>query len=54
MVVGGQDTISLHCASLKPDTIHTLMLVKQHLAWLAQPYGTFLGTEHLHVAVFTC
>ena len=28
---GGRDTISLRRASLKPDTIHTLMLVKQHL-----------------------
>ena len=28
---GGQDTISLQCASLQADTIHTLMLVKKHL-----------------------
>ena len=34
---GGRDTISLCCASLKPETIHTLMLVKQclHLAHTA-------------------
>jgi hypothetical protein len=28
---GGRDTISLRRASLKPDTIRTLMLVKQRL-----------------------
>ena len=28
---GGQDTISLWCASLQPETIFTLMLVKQQL-----------------------
>ena len=28
---GGRDTISLHCASLIPDTIQVLMLVKQRL-----------------------
>ena len=28
---GGRDTISLRRASLKPDTIWVLMLVKQHL-----------------------
>ena len=27
----GHDTISLHRACLEPDTIHTLMVVKQHL-----------------------
>ena len=32
---GGRDTISLRRASLKPETIRTLMLVKQHL-WLTQ------------------
>ena len=32
---GGCDTISLRCASLHPDTIHTLMLVK-HCLWLAR------------------
>ena len=29
--LGACDTISLRCASLKPETIHTLMLVKQRL-----------------------
>ena len=29
--LGRQDTISLRHTSLKADTIHTLMLVKQHL-----------------------
>ena len=28
---GEGDTISLHHASLKPETISTLMLIKQHL-----------------------
>ena len=28
---GGRDTISLHCASLQPGTIHTLMTLKQRL-----------------------
>lgn len=28
---GGRDMISLRCTSLKPDTIHILMLVKQRL-----------------------
>ncbi|KAL0957575.1 hypothetical protein HGRIS_001359 [Hohenbuehelia grisea] len=28
---GGRDTISIRRASLKPDTIRTLMIVKQHL-----------------------
>ena len=28
---GGRDTISLHCASLKPETIWILMLVKRKL-----------------------
>lgn len=28
---GGCDTISLRRASLKPETIHTLMIVKHHL-----------------------
>src|ERR1700732_911245 len=28
---GAHDTISLRCANLKPQTIHALMLFKQHL-----------------------
>jgi hypothetical protein len=27
----GRDSISLHCASLQPETIHTLMVLKHHL-----------------------
>ena len=35
---GAHNTISLWCASLEPETIHTIMLVKQclHLAWAIQ------------------
>ena len=40
---GGRDTISLHRASLKPDTIHTLMLVKQHLRLACQAIQDIVG-----------
>jgi len=37
ILLGSHDTISLHCANLNPETIQTLMLVKQwlHLACTA-------------------
>ena len=28
---GGRDTISIHCASLQPETIRTLMVLKHRL-----------------------
>ena len=40
---GGRDTISLHRASLKPDTICTLMLVKQHLRLACQAIQDIVG-----------
>ena len=43
---GGRDTISLRRASLKPDTIRTLMLVKQHLRLARQAIQDSVG--HLY------
>lgn len=40
---GGRDTISLHRASLKPDTIRTLMLVKQRLRLARSAICDILG-----------
>lgn len=40
---GGRDTISLHRASLKPDTIRTLMLVKQRLRLARTAIQDLLG-----------
>jgi hypothetical protein len=40
---GGRDTISLRRASLKPDTIRTLMLVKQHLRLARQAIQDIVG-----------
>jgi len=40
---GGRDTISLRRASLKPDTICTLMLVKQHLRLARQAIQDIVG-----------
>jgi hypothetical protein len=40
---GGRDTISLRRASLKPDTIRTLMLVKQHLRLARTAIRDLLG-----------
>ena len=40
---GGRDTISLRRASLKPDTIRTLMLVKQHLRLACQAIQDIVG-----------
>ena len=40
---GGWDTISLRRASLKPDTIRTLMLVKQHLRLAHQAIQDIVG-----------
>jgi hypothetical protein len=39
----GPDTISLHHASLNPETIHTLMLVKQHLRLARTAINDLLG-----------
>jgi hypothetical protein len=40
---GGRDTISLHCASLDPETIATLMLVKQWLHLTRTAINELLG-----------
>jgi hypothetical protein len=40
---GGRDTISLCCASLDPETIRTLMLVKQHLCLACTAISDLLG-----------
>ena len=40
---GGRDTISLHRASLKLNTIRTLMLVKQHLHLACQAIQDIVG-----------
>ncbi|KAH9976983.1 hypothetical protein BJV74DRAFT_781348 [Russula compacta] len=32
----GRDTISLHCASLQPETICALMVLKHHLCCMHQ------------------
>jgi hypothetical protein len=40
---GGRDTISLCCASLKPKTIWTLMLVKQRLRLACEAIQDILG-----------
>jgi hypothetical protein len=40
---GGHDTISLHCTSLDPETIHTLMLVKQCLRLAYTAINDLLG-----------
>ena len=40
---GGRDTISLRRANLKPDTIRTLMLVKQHLRLARQAIQDIVG-----------
>ena len=40
---GERDTISLRRASLKPDTIRTLMLVKQHLRLARQAIQDIVG-----------
>ncbi|KAJ7348520.1 hypothetical protein DFH08DRAFT_698518, partial [Mycena albidolilacea] len=40
---GGRDTISLQYASLKPDTIRTLMIVKQRLRLVLNAVQEILG-----------
>jgi hypothetical protein len=40
---GGRDTISLRRASLKPDTICTLMLVKQRLRLACEAIQDIVG-----------
>ena len=40
---GGRDTISLRRASLKPETIRTLMLVKQRLRLARKAIQDILG-----------
>ena len=40
---GGRDTISLRRASLKPNTVRTLMLVKQHLCLARQAIQDIVG-----------
>ena len=40
---GGRDTISLCRASLKPETIRTLMLVKQHLRLTREAVKDIVG-----------
>jgi hypothetical protein len=40
---GGRDTISLCIASLKPDTICTLMFVKQHLCLACKAIQNIVG-----------
>jgi len=40
---GGHDTISLHRASLKPNTIRTLMIVKQRLRLARTAIKDILG-----------
>ena len=40
---GGRDTISLRRASLKPETIHTLMLVKQRLRLTREAVKDIVG-----------
>ena len=40
---GGRDTILLRRASLKPNTVHTLMLVKQHLCLAHQAIQDIVG-----------
>ena len=40
---GGRDTISLRRASLKPETIRTLMLVKQRLRLARTAIRDILG-----------
>ncbi|KIL55008.1 hypothetical protein M378DRAFT_201131 [Amanita muscaria Koide BX008] len=42
---GGRDTISLRRASLRPDTIRTLMLVKQHLRITQRAIDDLIGNE---------
>jgi hypothetical protein len=42
---GGRDTISLRRASLCPDTIRTLMLVKQHLRIMRRVIDDLAGYE---------
>ncbi|KIL58778.1 hypothetical protein M378DRAFT_188125 [Amanita muscaria Koide BX008] len=42
---GGRDTISLRRASLRPDTIRTLMLVKQHLHMTRRAIDELVGNE---------
>jgi hypothetical protein len=41
---GGRDTISLRRANLKPETIQTLMLVKQHLRLARTSISGLLGS----------
>ena len=40
---GGRDTIALRRASLKPDTIRTLMLVKQRLCLAHEAIQDIVG-----------
>ncbi|KAJ7721634.1 hypothetical protein B0H16DRAFT_1790589, partial [Mycena metata] len=40
---GGRDTISLRRASLKPDTIRTLMMAKQQLCLARKAVKEILG-----------
>jgi hypothetical protein len=42
---GGQDTIGLCQASLKPETIHTLMLIKAHLQMAHTAVIEILGDD---------
>ena len=41
----GWDTISLHCASLQPDTIRTLMVLKHHLRRMRVNEGGVITVE---------
>ena len=42
---GGRDTISLRRASLKPDTIRTLMIVKQRLRLARMAVKEMIGGD---------
>jgi len=39
----GRDTISIRRASLQPETIHTLMVLKHHLRWVREGNVIALG-----------
>jgi hypothetical protein len=45
--------ISLHCASLKPDTIRTLMLVKQRLKLARSAVEELLGDSDDSMLIVT-
>ena len=49
---GGQDTISLQRASLRPETIQTLMLVKQHLRVMRRAIDDLIVTSNRYPCIF--